>query len=81
MIRTTLVSALFKQFGSCFWDFLTLQDKHNIHTLFENISHSHSLRNRAEKLANPRLAFLLFFKAGTNTGNMTVLFFKNLSLI
>ena len=37
MIRTMLVSALFRQFGSCF-GLLTLQDKHNICTMSEDIN-------------------------------------------
>ena len=32
-IRKTLVSAIFRQFVSCFLDFLTWQEKHNICTL------------------------------------------------
>ena len=37
MIKTMLVSALFRQFGRCF-GLLTLQDKHNIFTLSEDIN-------------------------------------------
>jgi hypothetical protein len=42
-IRTTLFSALFRQFNSCFVCFLTLLNKYKIHF--------HSLWNRTEKLA------------------------------
>jgi len=53
-IKTTLVSAIFRQFGSCY---LILQDKHNLHTLSLNI-----------KLicTRQRLAFLPISKACTN---------------
>ena len=33
MVRTMIVSALFRQFGSCFGLIMTLQNKHNIHIL------------------------------------------------
>jgi hypothetical protein len=36
IIRMTLVSVLFRQFGTCFVFVFTLQDKYNIHTLSES---------------------------------------------
>ena len=63
-IRTTLVSVIFRQFGSYFFGLLILQDKHNIGTRYIVVEYEinlHSLRNRLENLAKG-LLFYLFVK-------------------
>ena len=56
--RTTPVSAIFRQFVSCF-ELLILQEKHNIRTVSLNIK-------LAAKQARKRLAFLPVSKARVN---------------
>jgi hypothetical protein len=53
-LRTTPVSALFRQFGSCFFNYKTLQNKHNIRKLSGNIK---IVRNSFSEGVSERLLF------------------------
>ena len=60
-IRKTLVSAIFRQFGSCFGLFDTVEWTHYAYIFVKYESNLHSLRNRLEKL-NKGSLFYLYLK-------------------
>ena len=67
-MRTTIVSALFRQFGSCFGlFFLALQDKYNTYNVIcQKIYNSFVLSTKQNRKVCQRLTFIPVTKACTN---------------
>jgi len=65
MIRMTLVSAPFRQFGSCFELFLVLQDKHTLRTVSDDIKFVCTSCEK-EQESSPKTRFLPVSKARAN---------------